>query len=84
MDVYRTSMNCSYCSDTAKGYDDEGEPTCGSESCSPVVREGVVESDADHNEEDCFYCSDRAVGVDDERNPSCGQCSPIDEDEYYG
>jgi hypothetical protein len=30
-------MNCSYCSDPAKGYDADGEPTCGSPTCEPVA-----------------------------------------------
>jgi hypothetical protein len=31
------NMNCSYCSDPAKGYDADGEPTCGSPTCEPVA-----------------------------------------------
>lgn len=47
-------MNCSYCSDSAVGYDEDDAPTCGDAAiCSAAVRPlGIVEvsSDSDDSE----------------------------------
>lgn len=74
-------MNCSYCSDTAKGYDDEDEPTCGAASCTPVTRPSGPESDDDADA--CAYCTDPSVRVDKDGNPTCGSktCRVADEGE---
>lgn len=47
-------MDCAYCSDVAKGYDEEGEPTCGAESCAPVTAPfpRVIEVSSDDDETD--------------------------------
>lgn len=46
---------CSCCSDPAVGYDADGAPTCGADTCEPVARPfpRVIEvSGEDHEEED--------------------------------
>jgi len=49
-------VNCTYCTDDAKGYDEDNEPTCGfAETCTEVVKPlgPVIEvSDDDSSDED--------------------------------
>lgn len=48
--------DCAYCSDEAVGIDDEGEYTCGSTHCTPVVQPlpDVMEVSGDDNEDDAL------------------------------
>ena len=53
-------MICSFCSDKATGYNEDGEPTCGADTCEPVVSPlpRVIEvSGEDSGEEECDACS---------------------------
>jgi hypothetical protein len=50
------NIHCSFCSDVAAGYDSDGEPTCGADTCEPVVAPfpRVIEVSGDDDDEiDC-------------------------------
>lgn len=75
-------MHCAYCSDEARGVDEDGEPTCGAESCTPMTGPLPLHTH-EPSDTSCAYCSDDAKGCDEDGAPTCGgaSCTPVAESE---